>query len=78
MDNSTAEKLANILERVSALPPESQELITAEFEERLSELDASSLSPAQRDEVARRLTRPRVHVPEDAIRAILKRFNTSL
>lgn len=76
MSDRTSDRLTNILARVQSLPSESQELIVAELEERVSELTLSRLTPAQRAEVQRRLSTSREHVPSSDIEEILQRYRS--
>ncbi len=77
MSDRTSDRLTNILARVQSLPSESQELIVAELEERVSELTSSRLTPAQRAEVQRRLSSSREHVADDSdISEIMQRYRS--
>lgn len=76
MSDTTSERLTDILARVQSLPSESQELIVAELEERVSELASSRLTPAQRAEVRRRLSSSREHVADDIISEIMQRYRS--
>lgn len=78
MDTSTSEKLASIVKNVEALPRETQELVVAEFEDRLAEFSASSMSPAQRSEIMRRLSAQRHHAADDDVRTILSAYSRNL
>jgi hypothetical protein len=78
MDTSTSEKLASIIKSVEALPRETQELVVAEFEDRLAEFSASSLNAAQRSEVMRRLSAQRHHVADDDVRKVLSTYGRNL
>jgi hypothetical protein len=78
MEKDTAEKLADVLEAVRELPSETQEALVREFQHRLADVSNGQMTDAQRAEVKRRLQGPREHVSEDAVRAILRRYNPSL
>ena len=76
MSDRTSDRLTDILARVQTLPDESQELIVAELEERVSELSSSRLNPAQRTEVQHRLSASREHVTDGVIGEILQRYRS--
>jgi uncharacterized protein with PIN domain len=78
MDTSTSEKLASIVKSVEALPREAQELVVAEFEDRLAEFSATSMSAAQRSEIMRRLSAPRQHAAGDDVHKVLSAYSRNL
>jgi uncharacterized protein with PIN domain len=74
MGSSTSIKLASIVKTVEALPSETQELLVAEFEDRLAEVSASALSAAQRTEIVRRLSMQRHHETDEVIKKVLSAY----
>jgi hypothetical protein len=75
MDRSTSEKLADILRNVKALPPDAQQDLVAEFEDRVAQLTTSALSASQKAEVSSRLLHSRRHVADDDVHRVLKAYN---
>jgi len=75
---TTREKLAEAVLAAAGLPEDAQELIAEEMLARVSDLSQSQLSAAQRREIKRRLALPRVHVPDDDVRALFRRYNPAL
>ena len=59
MTKTAAEKLADLVKAVEALPGQTQEALIEEFSDRLSDFVDNTLSDEQRQEVARRLANPR-------------------
>lgn len=78
MDQSTTEKLAEIVRIVEALPSDSQELLVAEFAERVAEITSSAMSTDQRAEVKRRLSKSTRLVPDEDVRKLLRQYSAGL
>ncbi len=78
MTRTIADKLEPLANALRALPDEAQDAVLAEAQGHINELTGSALSDAQRAEVERRLALPRVAVPHDEVRAILRRYNPAL
>ena len=78
MTKDVTDKLAEVIEAVRALPPESQETIVQELAERVSDFSHSHMTEAQIAEVKRRLSVPRRPVPDEQVLEILRRYNPDL
>lgn len=78
MSKTTFEKLDHAVKAVRTLPEEAQEAIAQELMERVSEFSHSHLSEEQRDEVRRRLAKPRHYASDEEVRAVLRRYNPAL
>jgi ABC-type nitrate/sulfonate/bicarbonate transport system substrate-binding protein len=75
---TTREKLAEAVLAAAGLPEEAQELIAEEVLARVSDLSQSQLTMVQRREIKRRLAQPRVHVPDQEVRALFQHYNPAL
>jgi putative addiction module component (TIGR02574 family) len=73
MTKTVAEKLSDLVETVRTLPDQTQEVLVAEFADRLADFTDETLSDAQRAEVNRRLANPRYADPVKA-REFFARF----
>ena len=78
MPRTASDKLKDLVSTVQSLPAQSQEVLVREFEERITELTRSNLSPGQRAEIVRRLALPRQHVTDEHIRSILSRYGSGV
>ena len=78
MTNTALEKLDRAVKAIRELPEEAQEAIAHELMERVSEFSRSHLSDTQREEVRRRLAKPRRYASDDEVRAVLRRYNPAL
>jgi len=68
---TVAEKLTDVVDAVRDLPVDTQEALVRELEDRVADLTKSHMSEGQR-------ARPREHVPDARVRAILRRYNPDL
>jgi hypothetical protein len=55
-----------------------QELIAEEMLARVSDLSQTQMSASQRRELKRRLSQPRVHVPDVEVQALFQNYNAGL
>ncbi len=78
MTKAALEKLGRAIEAARELPDEAQEAIADEVEQLIADFSHGHLSEAQRAEVKRRLAGPRRHVPNEEVRAVLRRYNPAL
>lgn len=78
MSKTVADKLTDVVDAVRELPADAQQAIVRELEERVADMTKSHMSQEQRAEVKRRLSGPREHVPDETVRAILRRFNPDI
>jgi putative addiction module component (TIGR02574 family) len=78
MGKTVAEKLTDVVDAVRDLPTDTQEALVRELEDRVADLTKGHLSEGQRSEIKRRLAGPREHVPDETVRAILRRYNPDL
>lgn len=78
MSKTVAEKLTDVVDAVRDLPVDTQEALVRELEDRVADLTKSHMSEEQRAEIKRRLAGPREHVPDETVRAILRRYNADL
>lgn len=78
MTKTALEKLDRAVKAVRELPEEAQEAIAHELMERVSEFSRSHLSDEQREEVRRRLSKPRRYASDDEVKAVLRRYNPAL
>jgi hypothetical protein len=72
------EKLAEAVLAAAGLPEDAQEAIAEEVLARVADFSKSRLTTAQKEEIKRRLSRPRRHVPDADVRALLRRYNPAL
>jgi hypothetical protein len=73
MAKTVDERLDALVRAVKSLPDAAQSALVEEFRERLADFTDSTLSDAQRAEVARRLANPRYAQPEK-VRAFFARY----
>jgi anti-sigma factor RsiW len=73
MSDTLDDKLTALVREIRSLPDATQDALVEEFRERLSDFTDSSLSDAQRAEVARRLANPRMAQPEQ-VRELFARY----
>jgi hypothetical protein len=78
MTKAALEKLGRAVQAVRDLPDEAQEAIADELEQLISDFSHGRMSDAQRAEVRRRLGSPRHYVPDEEVRALLRRYNPAL
>ena len=78
MTKTITDKLAPLAKALQALPEDAQDAVVSEAQSRATELTKPSMTDAQRVEVPRRLTLPRVTVSHDEVRAILRRYNPAM
>jgi hypothetical protein len=73
MTDMPKQLLDQALDAARSLPSPMQDALAAEIMERVHQLSASGLSPAQRDEVLRRLAKPASYADPDQARAFFAR-----
>jgi len=78
MSKMADDKLRDVVKAIEALPEDARDALVSELEERLSILATPHMTDEQRAEVKRRLAFPRRHVPDEDVRAILRRYNPAL
>ena len=78
MSRTVTEKLTDVVDAVRGLSSDTQQALVHELQERVADLTKSQMSEGQRDEIRRRLTGPREHVPDETVRAILSYYNPDL
>ena len=78
MSKVADDRLSDVVKAIEALPKDTRDALVAELEERVSDLATPHMTDAQRTEVKRRLALPRRHVPDEDVRAILRRYNPAL
>lgn len=78
MSKTAAGKLSDVMKAIEALPEDTRDALVTELEERVSDLATPHMTDEQRAEVKRRLALPRRHVSDEAVRAILRRYNPAL
>jgi hypothetical protein len=77
MNDMPKRRLDEALAAARTLPQSQQDALAAEIMERVDELSASSLSPAQRDEIKRRLAEPPRYADPVDVRAFFGRHGIS-
>jgi Mg/Co/Ni transporter MgtE len=78
MSKMAEDRLKDVLDAIRALPADARDELVTELEQRVSELAVPHMREEQRAEVKRRLALPRQHVPDEKVRAILRRYNRAL
>ena len=78
MKKLALEKLDRAVAAVRELPGEAQEAIAQELEQLVLDFSQGHMSDAQRAEVKRRLAVPMRPVPDEDVRALLRRYNPAL
>ncbi len=78
LTQTALEKLGRAFEAARKLPDEAQAAIAEELELMISDFAQGHMNEMQRAEVKRRLAAPRQHVPDGAVRAVLRRYNPAL
>ena len=77
MNDKTKPTLEAAIAAGQSLPDAMQEALAAEILERVAELGASSLSPAQRDEIKRRLAAPAEYAYPTRVADFFRRHGVS-
>ncbi len=78
MTKAVFEKLDRAFEAIRELPLEAQAAIAGELERLILDFAQQRMNEAQRAEIKRRLAGPRQQVPEQEVRALLRRYNSDL
>ncbi len=77
MNKMITDKLTRVAGVLESLDAEQQKAVLAEIEEHVEAYTHTHVTPAQRDEVKRRLTGPRQYVSDAEIEAIFRRFTAN-
>jgi len=78
MTHAALEKLSRTLDAARGLPEEAQEAIANELMQLISDFSQRHMSDELRAEVKLRLGKSRRHVPDEEVRAVLRRYNPAL
>lgn len=78
MTQTALEKLGRVIDAARKLPDEAQKAMAEELELMVSDFSQGHMNEMQRAEVKRRLAAPRRHVPDEEVRAVLRRYNPAL